>query len=130
MEKIILDPTNETPKVILDKDSNMFEISGNSLPEDVNSFYTPILTWFDEYSSNPNSKTEVTLNFEYYNTSSSKMILKILEKFKEIHRKGFDVEIHWHYSDDDEDMIEAGEDYSEHIKIPFKFISHQRGNNF
>ena len=64
MEKIILDPTNETPKVVLDKDSSMFEISGNSLPEDVNSFYTPILTWFDEYSANPNTKTEVVLNFE------------------------------------------------------------------
>jgi hypothetical protein len=126
MEKIILDPTNETPKVVLDKDGSLFEISGNSLPEDVTSFYTPILTWFDEYSISPNSKTEVVFNFEYYNTSSSKMILKLLEKFKEIYRKGFEVEVQWHYMDDDEDMIEAGEDYSEHIKVPFKFISHQR----
>lgn len=126
MEKILIDPTSETPKVVLDKDSNKIEISGNSLPEDVNSFYTPILSWFDEYSASPNVKTEVILNFEYYNTSSSKMILKILEKFKEIHRKGFDVEVQWHYMDDDEDMIEAGEDYSEHVKVPFKFVSHQR----
>jgi hypothetical protein len=28
--------------------------------------------------------------------------------------------------EDDEDMIEAGEDYSENIKVPFKFIGHTR----
>ena len=126
MEKIILNPTTETPKVVLDKENARIELSGNSLPEDVNSFYKPILFWFDEYSINPNPKTEVVMNFEYYNTSSSKMILKILEKFRDIHRKGFDVEVQWHYMDDDEDMIEAGEDYFEHVKIPFKFVAHQR----
>ena len=74
----------------------------------------------------PNEKTKVKFNFEYYNTSSSKMILKLLEKFRDIHRSGYDVEVHWHYMEDDEDMIEAGEDYSENIKVPFKFIAHNR----
>jgi hypothetical protein len=54
------------------------------------------------------------------------MILKLLEKFRDIHRQGYDFEVHWHFMEDDEDMIEAGEDYSENIKIPFKFIGHSR----
>ncbi len=126
MEKIVLEPTNETPKVVLDKENNIFEFSGNSLPEDVTTFYNPILCWFDEYANSPNDKTQVIFNFEYYNTSSSKMILKLLEKFRDIHRQGYDFEVHWHFMEDDEDMIEAGEDYSENIKIPFKFIGHSR----
>jgi len=126
MEKIVIEPTNETPKVILDKENNVFEFSGNSLPEDVANFFYPILSWFDEYAKAPNDKTKVVFNFEYYNTSSSKMILKILEKFRDIHRSGNDIEVHWHYMEDDEDMIEAGEDYSENIKVPFKFIAHAR----
>lgn len=126
MEKIVLEPTNETPKVLLDRENSVFEFSGNSLPEDVVSFYTPILNWFDQYAVSPNNRTELKFNLEYYNTSSSKMILKILEIFKNIHRKGFEVEVHWHFMEDDEDMIEAGEDYSENIKIPFRFISHPR----
>lgn len=126
MEKIVIEPTNETPKVILDKENDLFEFSGNSLPEDVANFYYPILSWFDEYAKAPNGKTKVIFNFEYYNTSSSKMILKILEKFRDIHRSGSEVEVHWHYMEDDEDMIEAGEDYSENIKVPFKFIAHTR----
>lgn len=126
MEKIVLEPTTETPKVVLDKENNIFEFSGNSLPEDVTTFYSPILEWFEEYANSPNDKTQIVFNFEYYNTSSSKMILRLLEKFREIHRQGFDLEVHWHFMEDDEDMIEAGEDYSENIKVPFKFIGHTR----
>jgi len=126
MEKIVLEPTTETPKVVLDKENSIFEFSGNSLPEDVTTFYSPILEWFDEYASAPNDKTQIIFNFEYYNTSSSKMILRLLEKFRDIHRQGYDLEVHWHFMEDDEDMIEAGEDYSENIKVPFKFIGHTR----
>ncbi|HDP55529.1 MAG TPA: DUF1987 domain-containing protein [Bacteroidetes bacterium] len=126
MEKIVIEPTNETPKVILDKENNIFKFSGNSLPEDVATFFSPIISWFDEYAKMPNETTKIIFNLEYYNTSSSKMILKLLEKFRDIHRRGYNIEVHWHYMEDDEDMIEAGEDYSENIKIPFKFIAHSR----
>ncbi|HCY00092.1 MAG TPA: nuclear pore complex subunit [Bacteroidales bacterium] len=126
MKKIVIEPTTETPKVILDKENNIFEFSGNSLPEDVVSFFTPIIKWFDEYAEKPNEETKIIFNFEYYNTSSSKMILKLLETCRDIHRNGYDIEVHWHFMEDDEDMIEAGEDYSENIKVPFKFIAHSR----
>jgi len=126
MESIILEPTTETPKVVLDKEKSIFEFAGNSLPEDVTSFYNPIMEWIDDYMANPNQKRELDLSFDYYNTSSSKMILKILEKFREIHRKGYTVVVNWHYMEDDEDMVEAGEDYAEHLKLPFNFIASQR----
>ena len=126
MEKIVIEPTNETPKVVLDKDNGVFEFSGNSFPEDVITFFSPILSWFEEYSAAPNDHTELIFNLEYYNTSTSKMILKLLEKCKLIHRQGHEVEVQWHFLEDDEDMIEAGEDYSENVKIPFKFVGRPR----
>ena len=126
MNIISLEATTETPKVILDKEKSIFEFSGNSLPEDVGDFYNPILEWLDKYIQDPNKCSKVNLSFDYYNTSSSKMILKILERFREIYRKGFEVHVAWHYQEDDEDMVEAGEDYAEHLKIPFEFIPVQR----
>lgn len=126
MEKIILEPTEETPKVILDKENSIFEISGNSLPEDVTTFYNPIIKWFEKYEKAPNEKTVFSFNFEYYNTSSSKMVLRLLEILKDMQRKGHKIEVQWHYLEDDEDMIEAGEDYSENLRIPFTFISYSR----
>lgn len=126
IRRIFIEPTSETPKVVLDKENNIIELAGNSLPEDVLSFYEPILGWFDEYSTLPNETTQVVFSLEYYNTSSSKMILRLLEKCRDLHRKGHKIEVHWHYLEDDDDMIEAGEDYSENVKVPFKFFSRTR----
>ncbi|HUX52791.1 MAG TPA: DUF1987 domain-containing protein [Williamwhitmania sp.] len=126
MKAIIIDPTEETPKVVLDKVEGVFEIAGNSLPEDVLEFYNPIISWFDEYSLNPNPKTELVFNLEYYNTSSSKMFIKLFEKLREMHRHGHTIEVQWHYFEDDDDMQEAGEDYAENLKVPFKMIMHHR----
>ena len=35
---------------------------------------------------------------------------------------GNEVTVLWHYEADDEDMLEAGEDYAGIINIPFKMI--------
>ena len=43
MDVINIQGTDDTPSVVLDKDKGHFEISGRSLPEDVNMFYEPIL---------------------------------------------------------------------------------------
>lgn len=115
---------NQLPRIVLDKAKGHFEISGQSLPENVHEFYSPVIAWLDEYGKSPNPKTEVTFKMEYYNTASSKMLFAILEKFDEIFKAGHDVKIFWHYDQDDEDMLESGEDYADLVKVPFEFISY------
>ncbi len=124
MEVIKIQGTDDTPNVILDKDNNNLEISGRSLPEDVNMFYEPIMKWIDEYAQGPNDKTEFNFKLEYFNTASSKIILDILLKFEEIAENGNDVNIKWHYHEDEEDMLEAGEEYADIVEIPFEYISY------
>ena len=43
-------------------------------------------------------------------------------KLEELHESGNEVLIEWHYEEDDEDMQEAGEEYSEIVEVPFSFI--------
>lgn len=124
MEPIKLKGTDDTPSIILDKENGIFEIAGRSLPEDVNAFYEPILDWLADYASAPNAETVVTFKLVYFNTASSKLILDILLKFEEISDSGSDVLIKWYYPEDDEDMEEAGEEYSEIVEIPFEQISY------
>lgn len=122
MEAIKLQGTDDTPSVILDKAKGIFEFSGRSLPEDVNAFYEPILEWLSEYSESPNSETSVTFKLVYFNTASSKLILDILLKFEEIGEAGSNVQINWYYPEDDEDMEEAGDEYSDIVEVPIKKI--------
>jgi hypothetical protein len=124
METIKIAGTEDTPKVILDPEKNEFEISGRSLPEDVASFYNPVLNWLEEYVENPNDKTVFNFKLVYFNTASSKLLLDILMKLESLHENGKEVLIKWHYPEDDEDMEEAGEEYSDIVDVPFEQISY------
>jgi len=122
MSVIKIQGTDDTPTVILDKENNIFEISGRSLPEDVVVFYKPILEWLDEYKNDPLDKTVFNFKLEYFNTASSKLLLDVLLKLEDIHNDGHEVLVKWHYPDDDEDMEEAGEEYSDIVDVPFEQV--------
>jgi hypothetical protein len=122
METIKIQGTEDTPKIILDAGNDILEISGRSLPEDVSSFYEPVLNWLNEYAENPKKKTVFNFKLTYFNTASSKLLLDILMKLEEMHEKGQDVLIRWHFPEDDEDMAEAGEEYAEIVDVPFEQV--------
>ena len=124
-EAFYVEATDSTPEIKLDKENSKIEMSGRSLPENVKEFYGPAIEWLKEYVKKPNDKTKVVLNFEYFNTASSKMIMDILEKIKEIKDQGKEVDVDWCYIEEDDDMLEAGEDYSEITEVPFNFISYE-----
>ncbi len=117
MEVINKEGTEDTPKIILNRNDGIFEISGRSLPEDSADFYQPILDWLDKYSGSPNPETVFVFKLEYFNTASSKLILDILSKLETISN----TRIHWYFHEDDEDMEEAGTEFSELVEVPFEF---------
>lgn len=122
MEALIITKTIDTPEICLNKASGKFEFLGKSLPEDVSAFYAPVLNWIQVYSENPNPETVVAFKMKYFNTASSKIILDILLKLEEIKQNGNNILVEWHHGENDEDMKEAGEEYSEMVEVPFKFI--------
>jgi hypothetical protein len=48
--------------------------------------------------------------------------LDVFKKLETIHKVNQGVTINWFYDEDDEDMLEAGQDYESIIRIPFKMI--------
>ena len=62
----------------------------------------------------------MNVQLEYFNTSSSKCILDVFKKLESV--TGSEVSVKWYYEEDDEDMLEAGEDYEAIIDLPFEMI--------
>ncbi|MFW5819655.1 MAG: DUF1987 domain-containing protein [Bacteroidota bacterium] len=122
MEPISLEGTTKTPTIKFDADEGIMEIKGRSIPENSIDFYKPMVDWLDEYAKNPKEKTIVNIQLEYFNTSSSKCILDVFKKLEAINRGKSNVIVNWYYEEDDEDMLEAGEDYESIIRVPFKMI--------
>ena len=120
MKRIIqINQTNIYPTIIMDKENGVFEIKGVSLPLDGKDLYQPVLEFLDEYAQNPNKITLFVFNLKYFNISSSKMILFMLYKLKEIFDSGKAVVVIWSY--DDEDIREAGDDFQQMVDVPFQF---------
>lgn len=122
METIIIEGTPKTPSVNFDSASGILHLKGRSIPENSIEFYKPLVEWLDEYAAKPQAKTSVNIQLEYFNTSSSKCLLDLFKKLEGMHKSGNDITIKWYYEEDDEDMLEAGEDYQSIINIPFKMI--------
>lgn len=112
----------KTPSLRFDAEKGIIEIKGRSIPENAIEFYKPMVDWLDKYSINPAKETVVNFQLEYFNTSSSKCILDLFKKLETIHKKSRSVIVNWYYEEDDEDMLEAGEDYESIIRIPFTMI--------
>jgi hypothetical protein len=124
MEILKIESTEDNPRIILDRESNILEISGRSLPEDVNTFYEPMMNWIEEYAKDPLDVTVFNFKLSYFNTASSKIILDILTQFEEMIEAGHQVMVRWYYPEEDEDMLEAGEEYSEMVDVPFEMVSY------
>jgi hypothetical protein len=122
MEKFTIDGTPKTPTINFDLNGGVLEIKGRSIPENSIEFYKPLVDNLEKYAASPKPTTTVNVQLEYFNTSSSKCILDVFKKLEAIHKGGSSVTINWHYEEDDEDMLEAGEDYQAIISVPFKMV--------
>jgi len=124
METLLIEQTDDSPRIVLDPVDKLFEISGKSLPEDVLDFYQPVLDWLNAYRKEPDSKTIFNIRLIYFNTASSKMIMDIFLIFEEMVEEGHEVLIKWHSNQKDEDMQEAGKEFEEMIAVPFEHLTY------
>lgn len=118
-ESIYIEPAGDTPGVILDKESGVFKFFGRSLPEDVNKFYGSIQKWFIEYCKNPNPTTEITFNLDYFNSSTARILVKILIETENIHNNKSKVHVSWFYNRKDYVMHDRGNELKSVLNIPF-----------
>lgn len=119
MNPLILKSTPKTPDVHFDNHTGLFDIKGMSCAEYALDFYNQIFEWLDQYISAPKPKTILNIQFKYFNTSSAKCILQLLERFTTLFNKGYEIDINWLYTINDEQMLQDGENYSEILGLPF-----------
>ena len=109
-----------TPKVTGNKNLSELIFKGNSYPENVLQFYTPILNWVESLSS---EKTEIKVECQFYYIASSSVIafLKLLQKIESSFNKE-NISFTWKYEDGDDDIKKIGQDYSTILDTPIKII--------
>ncbi|MDQ3394579.1 MAG: DUF1987 domain-containing protein [Bacteroidota bacterium] len=119
MDPLMLKSTPKTPEVNFDNNSGIFEIKGMSCAEYALDFYNQVFEWLDDYIKHPKPKTVLNIQFKYFNTSSAKCVLQLLERFSILSSNNHEVVINWIYSQNDEQMLHDGENYSEILGMEF-----------
>jgi hypothetical protein len=119
MEKYTIEGSPKTPNINFDLIGGILEIKGRSIPENALDFYKPLIEWMGEWVKASPAKTEFHVHLEYFNTSSSKCLLDLFRKLEPL---GDNATVLWHYESDDEDMLEAGEDYEAILSVPFRMV--------
>jgi hypothetical protein len=123
MEKIKIESTNVSPEVVFDIGSNNFSIRGKSVVTEVDAFYSPLIAWLENANGKLENRIDFVFDLEYFNIFSSKRILFILYKLSDLKKSGVNINVIWHFSMEDDDMKEVGEDFACMVNLPFEFIS-------
>lgn len=125
MENLKIKGTKSTMEVDFNKETGMLKLSGSSYPENTLDFFAKISSWIKEYFMTVNKPIELNINLNYINTSSTKCLLDVFETFNYYHQQGLAVRINWHYQEDDEDILETGEELAEDFTFPITFIPYR-----
>jgi len=121
MENLYIEGEGFIPEVKFDAQEGELSISGKSFHENTDAFYEPIIQWLKDYNLETYQPTTVNFKMTYFNTTSSKaflQLLRVLEDYKA------EVIVNWYYPEDDDDMLEDGENFEADTNLKFNFISY------
>ncbi len=122
---ILDNPVEQTPLVDF-RLSGQLSISGKSFPENPLPFYEPIIKWIKDIKEQCPKELILTVKLEYFNTSTSKLILYIFKLLEGIHLQGIsEIKIIWLCNKHDEEMVESGMDYQSIVDVPFELIEYE-----
>jgi hypothetical protein len=133
MDSLIIEATEDSPKILFDTVSNRFVISGESRPENAGKFYTPVINWIVKFEEelhrrknelNDDSSIAFVFKLDYFNSTSAKYIMDILLILKKFVDQGYKINLEWHYDKRDDDMLDAGNEFSDTVDLKFDFIEY------
>jgi len=132
MDSLIIEATEDSPKILFDTVSNRFVISGESRPENAGKFYTPVINWIIKFEEILNSRKQTNdssvlffvYKLDYFNSTSAKYIMDVLLILKRFVDQGHQINIEWHYDKRDDDMLDAGNEFSDTVDMKFEFIEY------
>ncbi len=111
------------PTVDMRVDTGNCEFSGLSYPWDPVAFYVPIIQWIKEYITQDHKVLTFNMKMDGFNTTSGAKLMEIFRLLEHYHtsKKG-KAKINWYYEEEDDDILEAGEDFQKMLQVPIELF--------
>jgi len=119
MENLFIKGKYNFPEIRFDYRNGIFGITGRSHPENADIEFEYVLDWIERYIKSPKPQSSLIIDLEYFNSTSAKILIRILELFTKI-KDNTELKIKWYYYDDD--TLETIEDFQELIDFDIEII--------
>ena len=119
MENMFIPAMERSPEVDFRFLENRLSLRGEAYPEDPAAFFGPLLKQLTAYCETiRGQELLVEFQLDYFNTSSAKALMNMIQVLENAVRFGTKVSLRWYFQKDDDVMREFGEDFSmelEHV---------------
>ena len=123
IEPLDLQPTRTTPRVSFAPETRTLALKGESYPENSFQFFEPILFWVEAYLGERHETITIAVDMPYMNSSSTKCMLDLLDRFEDAWRRGQPVVMRWYYDPDNGRALELAEEFREEVSFPFETVA-------
>ena len=120
MVRIQREGTKKSPTVDLNPETGTAHFSGRSIHSDAFEFYDEIIAWFKN-NGDKFEELNVHFAFDHINTVTNKCVLQILLLIKKLGDEGRKHNIDWYYDEEDDDMLETGEELEMLCGLKFNY---------
>jgi hypothetical protein len=115
---MIIAATSRTPEIIFSEQN--CSIKGECYPENISEFSKPFMEKLASSLAQSESY-KVDIEMYYFNSSSAKLFFDVFDLLDGLAAQHKQVEVVWRYREDDDTMLEAGEEFQEDLQH-LKFI--------
>lgn len=117
MDMIDIAATARTPSISFKPAEGLFVLEGESYPEDTKKFYDgPLANVYAYLAQGSVPPSKFVFRLKYFNSSSAKVLMDLFVAIEESAVAGNTMHVEWHYAEDDDNMQELGEEFSEELQ--------------
>lgn len=120
MEKWTIEPSDRSPRVVLDRQESFLLLEGRSYPEEGMDFFDPIVVRFRSMQDSDNPIRTVHIRLEYYNSSTTKAMADLFTALERSARRGNPAKVIWEYEEDDDGIEQDIEMFRETYQLNFE----------
>ena len=114
--KLEREGTKTSPYLLVDEERKYIKLGGKSYLEDIFGFFKEINEWLDNYFLSGSAELTFDCEMEYFNSSTTKMIFNMLRTMDKAAASGAKVTVNWIADEDDDMIIECGEEFAEDLE--------------
>jgi len=127
MSPLIIQGDRIRPSIDFNPAKGRLSITGRCIPENALEVFDPMLDWLDGFCSSSPKAAVLDIRLEYFNSTSVNRLSTVVRKVADLRAKGTQVTINWHYEEDDEDMMDTGNDIITAFHVPMHLVPYSDG---